>query len=367
MCMKHFVKQHLIWLCLSVWWSVALTSCDMMTEDREDCPTGLYLTFKYDYNLQRADMFGDHVGAVDVYVFDENGKFVTKQSEANHGDSAPLASPLYRMHMNLDPGKYKFVVLAGQKPYAEQLAVPRAHFVRTEPQTGDDITSLQVRLDTKKGESSMLLVDNMNQPLDTLWHGMQTEPVEVFAQKPTYHTISLVRDTKKINVTLRELDDPTQMDINHYDLRIVDRNACIQWDNSLDETSQVMYTPHAVWNTDDRTLAFDSDGNEIEGIGHIGHADFMTSRILYHDSAADDAVLIVTNRLTGKLVSTINLPDVLSRLRTSEDLYRYSQQEFLDRGYDYQLDLFLVGGKLASINISISILGWSQRIQYETL
>lgn len=360
--MNHFIKQHLVWLWLSVLSSVALTSCDMMTEDREDCPT-----FKYDYNLQRADMFSDHVGAVDVYVFDENGKFVTKQSEANQGGSNPLAAPLYRMHMNLDPGKYQFIVLAGQKSYAEQLAAPRAHFVRTEPQPGDDMSALNVRLDTKNGKSSMLLVDNMNQPLDTLWHGMMTEPVEVFEQKPTYRTISLMRDTKKINVTLREQDDPTQMDINNYDLQIVDRNTHILWDNSLDETDQVVYTPHALWNTDDRTPAFDVNGNEIEGVGHIGHADFMTSRIIKHDSEADDAMLIITNKQTGKTVCTINLADYLSRLRSSEEVYNYSEQEFLDRGYDYQVDIFLIGGRLAYVNISISILGWSQHWQFEEL
>ena len=27
------------------------TSCSLMTEDRSDCLVGLYLNFKYDYNL----------------------------------------------------------------------------------------------------------------------------------------------------------------------------------------------------------------------------------------------------------------------------------------------------------------------------
>ena len=40
----------------------ALSSCDMMTEDLSDCPTGLYVNFVYDYNIQRADMFKDHDG-----------------------------------------------------------------------------------------------------------------------------------------------------------------------------------------------------------------------------------------------------------------------------------------------------------------
>ena len=93
----------------------------------------------------------------------------------------------------------------------------------------------------------------------------------------------------------------------------------------------------------------------------------MTSRILYHENAADDAMLTITNKLTGQTVGALNLPDVLSRLRTSEDVYRYSAQEFLDRGYDYQVDILLIGDRLAYVNISISILGWSQHWQYEEL
>lgn len=118
MLMKYLSIKRLTWLCIAALSTSVFTSCDMMTEDRDDCPMGLYLNFKYDYNLERADMFNDHVGAVDVYVFDENGKYVTRQSEANVGSSRPLADPAYSMHMNLDPGKYKFIVLAGQDSYA---------------------------------------------------------------------------------------------------------------------------------------------------------------------------------------------------------------------------------------------------------
>ena len=47
-----------------------LTSCSMMEEDLPPCPQGLDLYFRYDFNLQRANMFPDHVGAVDVYVYE---------------------------------------------------------------------------------------------------------------------------------------------------------------------------------------------------------------------------------------------------------------------------------------------------------
>ena len=78
-------------------------------------------------------------------------------------------------------------------------------------------------------------------------------------------------------------------------------------------------------------------------------------------------MLSIVNRNSGQEVIRVNLPDLLSRLRNSEEIYRYSAQEFLDRGYDYDLDFYLKGGNLSYINISISVLGWSKRIQFEEL
>mgnify|MGYP001264738661 CR=1 FL=1 len=214
---------------------------------------------------------------------------------------------------------------------------------------------------------ALLRVDNHGLPLDTLWHGMETTPVEVFAGRPTYHTIPLVRDTKKINVTLRELDNPATMDVANYDMAIIDHNATLRWDNSVDESQAVVYTPHATWNTNDRTGATDANNDPVGGVGRMAHADFMTSRIIIHDDPADDGVLTIKNRTTGMEVVRVNLPDILSRLRNAEEIHRYSAQEFLDRGYDYQLDFYIKGDRLAYVNISISILGWSKRIQFEDL
>ena len=365
--MKYLTKKLMAWIWLPLAAAATLSSCDMMTEDRDDCPTGLYLTFKYDYNLQRADMFGDHVGAVDVYVFDADGKYVKTLSEANAGPVRPLASPTYAMHANLAPGKYKFIVLAGQATYADQLNSQRATFMRSELQPGDDMQKLDIRLETTQEGEAVVRVDNKGLPLDTLWHGMELEPVQVYAEKPTYHTISLMRDTKKISVTLRDIDAPHEVDVNDFDMTITDRNDHLLWDNSVSEERTVIYTPHAAWNTDDRTPAYDANGDLIEEIGHIAHADFMTSRLVIHDDPADDGVLSIVNRNSGQEVIRVNLPDLLSRLRNSEEIYRYSAQEFLDRGYDYDLDFYLKGGNLSYINISISVLGWSKRIQFQEL
>lgn len=349
--------------------TAVLSSCDMMHMDRDDCPYGLYIMFRYDYNLQRADMFNDHVGAVTLYVFDEQGRLVKTQSESNNGSNQPLKDVNYRMHVtDLKPGRYQFLALAGQNSYEEQLATSRAKFRRSILSEGDSMTDLEVMLDhVRNSGDEGYAVENNALPLDTLWHGIDTDLVEVSDTRPAYDTISLVRDTKKIRITLRELDDPTLMDISKFDLRIVDHNAHILWDNSLDETDCVTYTPHDTWNSDDRDGAEDSSGLPLDGVGRIGHADFMTSRILYHSDAADDGRLVITLKETGEEVANINLPDMLSRLRASEERYIYTPQGFLDRGYDYQLHFYLVGTELRYVDIQISVLSWSVRVQSEEL
>ena len=335
-----------------------VTSCnDMWHQDYSDCPNRVYVKFKYDYNLQRAATFNHQVGQVTLYVFDDKGNYITQQTETNSALSSPLKDPNYVMHVeNLQPGKYQFLALAGQNAYADQLQSGRAKFVRTELAKGDNIKKLEVNLDHQsRGDYDE--VENHAMPLDTLWHGKMLESVEVSSSEAAYATIPLVRDTKKINVALRDLDSPQDMDVNDYTMTIEDHNARILWDNSLDESRKVVYTPHATWNTVDETEQ-----------GKIAHADFMTSRILKHDDYKQDGHLLIKSKETGNTVVNVNLPDLLSRLRTSEE-YSYSAQEFLDRAYDYKLQFFIQGGKLkyCYITISVNVLSWSKRIQFEEL
>lgn len=370
--MKYSAKKPFKWLCCALFAAAALTSCDMMEDDLKDCPYGLYVNFKYDYNLQRADMFNDHVGSVTLYIFDEQGKLVKTQEESNIGASMPLRNTSYAMHVtDLAPGRYQFIALAGQRPYADMLAGSRARFVRTDMAAGSDMKTLGIQLDrTQTGDNTYDIVNN-SQPLDTLWHGMLTEPVQVYSResnRAAYATVSLMRDTKRITVSLRELSDPTQMDIANYEMAITDRNSTLLWDNAVDETTgTVVYRPYATWNTDDLTPPTDQNGHLLEGTGHTGHAEFMTSRLISHDKAEDDGVLTIRHKTNDYENITVNLPDILSRLANYDEIRNYSKQEFLDRGYDYDLEIFLLNGKIQYINISISVLGWSKRVQFEDL
>lgn len=340
---KNKLRRIIQWavLCLS------LSACGYIHDDLPPCPedeTGLSLAFRYDYNLQRADMFPDHVGSVTVYMLDQQGSLLAKRTESGEA----LSAADYRMHWDLEPGTYQYVVWAGQKPFDEMWQTAGAKFRLSEPAAGDSVSALSLTLDHQADGQ----VAHGVLPLDTVWHGMSLHLVEVVSGKQTLDTVSLVRDTKQINLVLHNLDNPEEVHIADFDIRITDRNARLLWNNEVDESEPLVYTPYAAWDTE-----------------NFAHADLMVSRLIDHapEVSHRDAVLSVVNRKTGVEVIRVNLPELLAELRTSSELYRYTPQEFLDRGYDYRLAFFLKGDSWAYVNIEIAVLSWTKRIQYEDI
>lgn len=311
--MMKLTFKAIIQLCGMLLTGIWMTSCSLMDTDWEDCPSGLYLSFKYDYNLEQTDFFHAQVGSVTVYVFDE--------------------------------------MLSGQQ----------AKFIRSEMNIGDPMQNLEVQLNSQ-ATSEGLQVPNAGLPLDTLWHGIELNDIQVYSTHATYDTISLIRNTKHLNVTLRQLDETVPIDIADYDMKIQDRNTHLLWDNTWNEQETVAYVPYQTWNSDDRP-SVDTRSSEAAGEGLMAHADFMTSRICYHQHGGDDAVFSVRDKATGKEQVQINLPDMLTRLSTHVLSSRYSPQEFLDRCSDYHLTFFLNGSTWEYVEVTVGALSWSVRIQ----
>lgn len=331
-----------------------LSSChDLMHDDLPPCDMGVDLQFKYDYNVQRADMFNDHVGGVCVFVFDEQGNLVARQDAANEGKSQPLKDPNYAMRIDLQPGKYRFATFAFQKKYEEALSQAGAKFHIESPAAGESIEKLRARLDRNAGK-----VENQAFPLDTLWQGLGNETVEVKDLQITHHTISLIRDTKQLTISLHQLDEPADIHAEDFSYQITDANGYINYDNSLLPDEELTYTPYKTWNTEFTT----PEGTVQE---RTAHAALMFSRLVLHPVTENDknAILSIWNKKTGEEVVRINLADCLAQGRGAFENMNYSAQEFLDREYDYKLDFFLKGDKWQYVKLGISILDWSKRIQ----
>ena len=234
-------------------------------------------------------------------------------------------------------------------------------------------------------------------PLDTLWHTLKvmttapmdgitvptiaktTKPYSVYPVEDqlvtvqdgyaTYATISLIRDTKHLNITLRQLDDPADINADDYEVTIMDDNPVLGADNSLLPGDSLLYTPYAQW-----TTRFDEDGLAIEGDIHpatraavvterTAHYNLMFNRLVYDEDAMKNARLQIRNKKTDEVVANINLASMLAEGRIAFDYYNYSPQEYLDREYDYELNFFLKGDKWQYVDINIHILAWALRKQ----
>lgn len=361
--------------------AIVLNSCSMMTEDLSDCPTGLYVNFVYDYNIQRADMFKDHVGGLTLYVFDESDR-IAAQRTVSGSELSRYGYYIHFTEQELAPDhQYRLIAIAMQKDWNQSSAL-----TGYKPTIGDSRTSLRVSLTHQTG-NPYGTVSNVA-PLDTLWHTLTTlkaeeanlpaathyhlstdgsvstngvDQVNVIRGVPTYATVSLIRDTNHLNISLRELDTPEDVKDEDYEVFIIDANTDVDFENNLViPGDSVIYRPYAQWTTV-------IEGTRSIAADYSAHYDLMFNRLMYNTTTNDNAVLCIRNKKTGENVAMLNLPYILCTGRMAYEIYTYSPQEYLDREYDYRLELFLKNGKWAQgafISVCVDVLSWARRIQY---
>ena len=403
---------------LAVVAALTLSSCDMMTEDLGDCPTGLYVNFVYDYNIQRADMFKDHVGGLTLYVYDESDRLVASKT-MGEGQLSKYGSYLHFSEDELAPGhSYRLMAVAFQH---ETLSNIGAKYRLTGNNNGDQWQQFFIDLDHTKTRAlaDYSFVSNAA-PLDTLWHTLTTmttpadsiskvlyptsltpvkteytwqrdgsiktngqERVSIVRGEPTYATVSLIRDTKHLNITLRAVNDnpaDNQVVDKDYTVEIYDNNSQLDCHNDLTNPADTLiYTPYRQW-----TTTFVGNGQVVSE--SAAHYDLMFNRLLYKNASVENdqyailnvediaksrnAVLLIRKKDTGEIIFGINLPYILSSGRTYQERY-YHYQEYLDREYDYRLQFIIKGGRVDELQFFIGthvhIIPWAMRHQNEHL
>jgi hypothetical protein len=209
------------------------------------------------------------------------------------------------------------------------------------------------------------------------------ETVTLVCGEPTYATLTLIRDTKHLNITLRALnDDPADNQVTDKDftVEIIDNNAQLDCQNNLTSPADTLrYTPNRQW-----TTSF--IGTSQVASEQAAHYDLMFNRLVYKNASVTDdqyailseadiakarnAVLLIRKTSNDSIVFGINLPYILSSGRTYQERY-YHYQEYLDREYDYRLQFILKGGRMDEIQLflgtHVHIIPWAVRQQHEEL
>ena len=398
--------------------ALALSSCDMMTEDLDYCPTGLYVNFVYDYNIQRADMFKDHVGSLTLYVYDESDRLVASKS-MTEGQLSKYGSYIHFSEEELAPDhRYRLMAVAFQH---DMLSTAGAKYRLTGNNSGNQRQQFYITLDHTTTRNFAHYFDVSNAaPLDTLWHTLTTiispadaypfeyhpamitpakceyswqrdgtirtngqEMVSIVSGVPTYATVALIRDTKQLNVTLRAVNDNPADNLvkdADYTVEIIDNNSQLDCDNNLSNPADTLvYSPYQQWTT---TFV----GSNQVASESAAHYDLMFNRLIYKNaSVADDqyailneediaksrnAILLIRKKDTGEIIFGLNLPYILASGRNYQERY-YHYQEYLDREYDYRLQFIIKGGRVDDIQLflgtEVHIVPWAMRQQHEHL
>ncbi|MBQ0127329.1 MAG: FimB/Mfa2 family fimbrial subunit [Bacteroidales bacterium] len=364
--------------------AAALSSCSRLIYDYEgNCDDYVEIYLKYDYNIERADMRPDHAGYAMVYAVDEYGNIAARTEVS--GAEIHDKNSVVRFN-GLQPGRYTFTAVAMQKPYEVCAAGNGARFRAKFPEVGNVISDLNVKLDRNSAadEHGCHAVEAPAQGLDTLWIGQSITEGGIVVPKhedqrgnAIKDTVSLVRDTKYLNLTLHQIDKPAEIYDTDFIVTIVDNNGHLAWDNALLPDDDLLYSPHASWTTSmsEKGVVYMSEEEAQKAPQddpikeRAAHFELSFSRLMYYASASEgnNATLCIKTKEKGDVVVEINLAYFLAIGRDAYSVHNYSAQEYLDREYHYSLDFFLdkVGWKF--VNIKVNTTPWSRRIYNQTL
>ncbi len=314
---------------------LGLVACDSVIYDYQgDCSVNYHIKFKYDYNMKFADAFGHEVKSVTLYLLDQDGNVVLKQTESGEA----LAAEDYVMVVNTNPGKYDLLVWCGTTDYGS-FSVP-------ETSIGSE---LGCTLKRKHDDNGAAYVD---EPIDHLFYGYL--PDQVFGEiEGTYvYTVDLVKNTNNVKVVLQNLSGET-IESDYYDIKITDNNGKMSWQNELLDDEEITY--HA-WLKESVEV-----GTQAKAESNAAYTALLAELTFPRVHMDHSPMLTVTNNVTKKEVLSIPLADYILLVKGYANR-EMSDQEYLDRQDEVYMTFFLdKHDKWASA--SIQILSWKVVVQ----
>ena len=301
---------------------LVLFSCTSIDETLSECQ--LYVSFRYDYNMEFTDAFATQVNRVDVFVFDKDGTFIMKKSE----QGKTLGSGSYRMQLQLPIGEYRIATWAGMSDAFEM----------PEPVAGKStLEDLTVKM---KREESLI----HNKVLEPLWYG-EIQTVNFTGKQEQTETVRLIKVTNKFRFILQKSGPGEELDMNDCLFEIRADNGDYDWNNDLLDDDMISYQPYHL--------------EKVEDVGIV--AEMNTMRLLEHKKV----YLTLTRKSDSKELMKVDLIPYL--LLTKMEGHNIPAQEYLDRQSEYAIVFFYNPELLNFLSTKIMINGWTIWLKGEDL
>lgn len=301
---------------------LVLFSCTSIDETLSECQ--LYVSFRYDYNMEFTDAFATQVNRVDVFVFDKDGTFIMKKSE----QGKTLGSGSYRMQLQLPIGEYRIATWAGMSDAFEM----------PEPVAGKStLEDLTVKM---KREESLI----HNKVLEPLWYG-EIQTVNFTGKQEQTETVRLIKVINKFRFILQKSGPGEELDMNDCLFEIRADNGYYDWNNDLLDDDMISYQPYHL--------------EKVEDVGIV--AEMNTMRLLEHKKV----YLTLTRKSDSKELMKVDLIPYL--LLTKMEGHNIPAQEYLDRQSEYAIVFFYNPELLNFLSTKIMINGWTIWLKGEDL
>ena len=368
--------------------TAALSSCENVFEDLQECApdpqTYTTVSFVYDYNMDKKDLFTEHVGSVYLYVFDSKGIYRMRRS-LHRADMDKVDFSMRFNESEFEPGQtYQFVAIASGNPAGYSAALETPGFtLQTEMIPGvSTIDDYVLKLDRdNNGEADFGVVDyrdaygNNQQMMDTIWTTRPDEVQivhiperEVYPPSPVARpdrelppvTIPMMRITNsvKVNLVSRSFDANTSADAYHVLVRFPYGNGTIDFTGNTLPAQELYY----------RALRKDMiaykptrAGEDDDDTRYALHSEFGLSRL----QVADGSSLQVRDAQTNEIIAEIeNFSDFLAEFFEHDE----DDQEFLDREYDFEIDFEIDDDcNFKWIALTLNVLGWHKIVYFTDL
>lgn len=305
----------------------ALCACNTITEDLPPCVN--YVKFTYTRNMKFVDAFAVEAKRVDLYIFDENDRFVSCISRKTE-----TLKDKQLMELPLPGGKYHLIAWAG----FDEDSYRYIHEMKVGETTSKDLKVMMLR-EKAQGMDGVNAV--LRKELAPLWHAETM--IDLCPLKAKTITMDMTKDTNKLRIVL-QADGAKALDKNNVLFQITTANGFLNYDNSLLEDEKIGFQPY-----------FKADGEVSENKDGISVvvAELNTMRLM---EKAD--VKLRVQKKDGEELLHIDLIKYL--LLTKMEGHDMEPQEYLDRQDEYALIFFLDANYMI---VKIQINGWTIRPQ----
>ena len=372
--MAKFINNN--WFKLVCFSAIALTTMSScIKEDMDDCPPAISkvaLQFDYTYNVKQADAFAAEVKNINVYAFDENGKFFDSYIESREKFETGHTMEI----TGLKDGKYTFVCLARDRQVMSRAEDDEMElsFASLTPgvSTIDDLT---VRMGKDNGEE----IKN-----DKEFAALYTAKTQVDFQRLNQKgnegtvvtsTLSLMKCTKTYRIVLLPYEnDQADFKPENFDVRIEGSAAWLDHKGEKMKNERITYLPYNM----ERRANYDGAHTEVneEPVDQALIYDLSSSRMFERQSDRravrdgdkndyDDKRIIITDlRDKDHPIELFNhsLPWFLA-LCGEKVNPNWDDQEYLDREDHYVLMFYVSDKRDYNMITKVNVNGWNVNIK----